>query len=200
MSIQLSPADWWRCWRIFCHCRCWPLVAPSPPCPTCTNTLVNQHHWLLEQQFNAAIALAQAAPGPNVLFVALLGWNVGLNAGGGPIGGGGTGLGLRLLGMVDGHVGHPVAQHHPDLHASRWGQQNRELRADTRAFKQGMAPVVVALLIATGWILTVNLGQSLAQWPLWLLTLVSTVLVWRTRLHLLWLLGAGGLLGWFGLV
>jgi len=25
-------------------------------------------------------------------------------------------------------------------------------------------------------------------------------LVWRTRLHLLWLLAGGGLLGWFGLV
>ena len=51
--------------------------------PDIHNTLVNHHHWLLEHQFNAAIALAQAAPGPNVLFIALLGWNVGLNAAGG---------------------------------------------------------------------------------------------------------------------
>jgi chromate transporter len=30
--------------------------------------------------------------------------------------------------------------------------------------------------------------------------LVSTLIVWRTRVHLLWLLGAGALLGALGLV
>ena len=46
--------------------------------------LVHQNAWLSDAQFSSSIALSQAAPGPNVLFVALLGWNVGLNAGGGP--------------------------------------------------------------------------------------------------------------------
>jgi chromate transporter len=32
------------------------------------------------------------------------------------------------------------------------------------------------------------------------MTAVSAVVVWRTRIHLLWLLGAGALLGWFGIV
>ena len=39
--------------------------------------LVNEHGWLTEAQFNQSIALAQAAPGPNVLFIAT-GWTVGL--------------------------------------------------------------------------------------------------------------------------
>ena len=47
------------------------------------NYLVGQKGWISDGQFNASIALAQAAPGPNVLFIAVLGWNVGLNAGGG---------------------------------------------------------------------------------------------------------------------
>ena len=34
----------------------------------------------------------------------------------------------------------------------------------------------------------------------WAVTAVTTLVVWRTRVHLLWLLGAGALLGWFGLV
>ena len=38
--------------------------------------IVVQQHWLTDAQFTASIALAQAAPGPNVLFVAVLGWNV----------------------------------------------------------------------------------------------------------------------------
>ena len=47
--------------------------------------LVEQHHWLTQAQFNESIALAQAAPGPNVLFVALMGWHVGMNAGSMPL-------------------------------------------------------------------------------------------------------------------
>lgn len=69
-----------------------------------------------------------------------------------------------------------------------------------RAFKQGTAPVVVALLVATGWILSANQGADLTHWPLWLLTAIVALLVWRTRLHLLWLLGAGAVLGRLGWV
>jgi chromate transporter len=29
-------------------------------------------------------------------------------------------------------------------------------------------------------------------------TALSALLVWKTRLHILWLLAAGGLLGWMG--
>ena len=38
--------------------------------------VVDEHHWISDAQFSASIAIAQAAPGPNVLFVAVLGWNV----------------------------------------------------------------------------------------------------------------------------
>jgi chromate transporter len=59
---------------------------------------------------------------------------------------------------------------------------------------------VVALLIATGWILASANGSSLKDWPVWLVTMVTALIVWRTRTHLLWLLGAGALLGWYGLI
>ena len=36
--------------------------------------LVEQHHWMTNEQFSASVAIAQAAPGPNLLFVAVLGW------------------------------------------------------------------------------------------------------------------------------
>jgi chromate transporter len=152
--------------------------------------LVNQQHWLTDAQFNASIALAQAAPGPNVLFVALLGWNVGLNAGG---------MLTGLLGVVLALAGMLIPSTVLTYSAAQWGHRNRELRA-VRAFKQGMAPIVVALLIATGWILASANGSSLQDWPVWLLTAATAVLVWRTKIHLLWLLGAGALLGWCGLI
>ena len=61
-----------------------------------------------------------------------------------------------------------------------------------------MTPISSPLL-ATGS-LTASHGTGLHNWPLWLLTAASALLVWRTRMHLLWLLGAGAMLGWFGLV
>ena len=72
-------------------------------------------------------------------------------------------------------------------------------RAEVRAFKQSMAPVVIALLVATGWLLTASHGNVQQAPLLWVLTVVSTLLVWKTRIHLLWLIGAGafmGALGW----
>ena len=155
--------------------------------------LVEQQHWLTDAQFSASIAIAQAAPGPNVLFIALLGWNVGLNAGG---------MLTGLLGMLIAMLGILIPSATLTYIAAQWGHRNRELRA-VRAFKQGMSPIVVALLIATGWILAAtNSVQSdvLQNWPVWLLTAATAVIVWRSKIHLLWLLGAGALLGWFGLI
>ena len=160
--------------------------------------LVEQQHWLTDAQFSASIAIAQAAPGPNVLFIALLGWNVGMNAGGG-LGAGAAAWGYAALGMGIAMIGIMLPSTTLTFAAARWGHQNRERRV-VRAFKQGMAPIVVALLIATGWILASSHGTLLKNWPLWLLTGASALLVWHTRLHLLWLLGAGALLGWMGWV
>ena len=150
--------------------------------------LVDKQHWLTHAQFNASIAIAQAAPGPNVLFVALLGWNVGLNAGG---------MLTGLLGVFLALAGILIPSTALTYAAAQWGYRNRELRA-VRAFKQGMAPIVIALLFATGWILASANGNALKDWPLWLVTVITAVIVWRTKTHLLWLLGAGAVLGWYG--
>ena len=152
--------------------------------------LVDQQGWLTEAQFSASIAIAQAAPGPNVLFVALLGWNVGLNVGGTLTG---------LMGVLVALSGILIPSTTLTYLATRWGHRNRDLRA-VRAFKQGMAPIVVALLIATGWVLATANSGTLQDWPLWLAAVMTALVVWRTKLHMLWLLGAGALLGWFGLL
>ena len=149
--------------------------------------LVDEQHWLTDTQFNASIAIAQAAPGPNVLFIALMGWNVGLNAGG---------MLTGLAGVFVAMLGILIPSTTLTYLAAQWGHRNRELRA-VRAFKQGMAPIVVALLIATGLILALSNSGDIKSWPLWLLTVLTALIVWRTKTHLLWLLGAGALVGWF---
>jgi chromate transporter len=196
LSLSLTHSDWLD---LFIHFMSLSLLAVGGAITTAPDMhryLVDQRHWLTEGQFTSSIALAQAAPGPNVLFVALMGWNIGLNAGGG------TGVmawGYAALGVAVAMVGIMLPSTTLTFLAARWGHNNRELRT-VRAFKQGMGPIVIALLIATSWILASSQGSNLRNWPMWLLTGVSALLVWRTKLHLLWLLGAGALLGWVGWV
>lgn len=198
MSSTLSLADWLNLLTHFLSLSLLAVGGAITTAPDMHRYLVGEKMWLTDSQFTSSIALAQAAPGPNVLFIALMGWNVGVNAAGG-MGSGLNAWALGLLGMLVCMVGIMVPSATLTYTAARWGHQNRELRA-VRAFKSGMAPIVIALLIATGWILASSHGPAAESWRLWLVTAVATVLVWRTRIHLLWMIGAGGLLGWMGWV
>jgi chromate transporter len=152
--------------------------------------LVAEQHWLTDPQFNTSITIAQAAPGPNVLFVALMGWNIGLNAGN---------MATGLFGMTVTMVGILLPSTTFTYLATRWVHRNRELRT-VRAFKLGMSPIVVGLVFATGWILASAHNTPSEDWPLWLITGATMVLILQTRIHILWLLAAGALLGCLGWV
>ncbi len=189
-SLVMQWSDWAQ---LFLHYLSLSLLAVGGAITTAPDMhryLVDEQHWITDTQFNASIALAQAAPGPNVLFVALMGWHVGINTGSIPMG---------LLGVLLTMVGMMLPSTTLTFLAAQWGHRNRSLRA-VRAFKQGMAPIVIALLIATGWILTSAHNNPSTDWRLWLLTAVAALVIWRTRMPLLWMLGVGALLGWFGVV
>lgn len=188
--IVMQAADWLS---LFVHYLALSLLCVGGAITTAPDMhrfLVQEKAWLTDPQFSASIAIAQAAPGPNVLFTGLMGWNVGLNAGGLP---------TAFLGMVLCLGGVILPSSIVVYATAQWSHRNRDLRA-VRAFKQGMAPLVIALLIATGVILATANGYELSNWPTWAVAAVSALLVWRTRIHLLWLLGAGALLGWVGWV
>ena len=186
----LSLHDWFDLFTHFATLSLLSVGGAITTTPDMHRYLVDTRHWMTDPQFSASIAIAQSAPGPNVLFVALMGWNIGLNAGGLP---------LAMFGLVVAMAGILLPSTTLTYMAARWSQANRQLRG-VRAFKQGMAPIVVALLIATGWILATGSRSAGQDWPLWLVTGLTALIVWSTRVHLLWLFGAGALLGWFGLV
>jgi len=198
MILNLSAADWLGFFTQFAMLSLLSVGGAITTAPEMHRYLVTEQQWLTDSQFTSSISLAQAAPGPNVLFVALMGWNVGLNAGGGWQAGW-LGLAYALFGVVVPMLGIMIPSATLTYFAARWGHQNRNLRI-VRAFKQGMAPIVVALLIATGWLLLSANNNPARDWPLWALALSCMLLVWKTKIHLLWLLGAGALLGAFGLV
>jgi chromate transporter len=186
--MSMAWGDWFS---LFIHYMLLSLLSIGGAITTAPDMhryLVEQNHWLTDPQFTASISLAQAAPGPNVLFVALMGWNVGINAGGTLAG---------LFGVLVTMTGILLPSTTLTYLASQWGHRNRDLRW-VRAFKQGMAPIVVALMLSTGWILAGADKDAAGNWPLWLVSIASMLVVWKTKTHLLWLLGAGALLGWFG--
>jgi chromate transporter len=198
LSLSLTAADWLALFNHFATLSLLAVGGAITTAPDMHRFLVSEQHWLTEAQFTSSIALAQAAPGPNVMFVALMGWNVGLNAGGG-LGAGWLGWVYAFAGVFIAMLGIMLPSSTLTYMAARWGHQNRELRA-VRAFKQGMAPIVIALLIATGWLLIAGHNQPAKDWSLWLLAMTCMFLVWKTKIHLLWLLGVGALLGALGWV
>jgi chromate transporter len=195
MSPALHLTLQWQDWlSLFIHFLTLSLLAIGGAITTAPDMhryLVTERSWLTDPQFSASIALAQAAPGPNVLFIALLGWNVGMNAGG---------VAHALLGVLAAMAGILLPSTTLAYVGARWAHANRGLRA-VRAFKQGFAPIVIALLISTGWLLARGDGNPNTEWPVWATAVVAAFIIWRYRkVHILLLLAAGALLGWFGLL
>ena len=198
MNSAFALADWFALFGHFLSLSLLAVGGAITTAPDMHRYLVDQRAWLTDPQFTASIALAQAAPGPNVLFIALMGWNVGLNSGGG-VAAGPIAWWPALLGALLAMLGTMIPSATLTYFAAQWGHRNRH-RLSVRAFKAGMAPIVIALLVATGWLITSAHDAPSRDWRLWLLTAAAVGVVLRTRIHMLWLIGAGALLGALGWV
>jgi chromate transporter len=133
-AIALQPLDWLNLFLYYISLSLLAVGGAIAAAPDMHRFLVERQGWLTDVQFNASIAIAQAAPGPNVLFIALLGWNVGLNAGGA----GAIGWASGALGVLLCMVGVMLPSTTLTWLATRWGHRNRDRRG-VRAFKQGTA-------------------------------------------------------------
>ena len=147
--------------------------------PDMQRWLVREQGWLTDEQFTASIAIAQAAPGPNILFVALLGLNAagfaGLLA---------TMVGIMLpLSLVAWGVG-------------RLGRRRGD-SIGMRAFTAGLTPLTLGLLLSTGWVLTAPTRTHPGTWVLIGLTVLAML---TTRISPMWLIAAGAVAGMLGLV
>ena len=200
-AADLGPFAWGDCLALFLHFLTLSLLAVGgaiTTVPEMHRFLVLNKHWLLEGQFSASIALAQAAPGPNLLFVAVLAWNVGANAAAGAHAPAMAWL-LPVACASVATIGILAPSTTLTLYAARWVHHNRA-RLGVRGFKLAMGPIVIGLLLATAWTLGSASGDPRHDGALWALSAVAALLVWRTRIHLLWLLAAGALLGALGWV
>ena len=170
---------WWQLALHFGLLSCLAVGGAITTVPDMHRFVVGQHGWLSDAEFSGSVALAQAAPGPNVMFVAVIGFNVG----------GLAGVAATLAGSLVPSI--VIA-----LSAARWGEQRRETRP-VKAFTQGLAPVTIGLLLSTSWVLT----DPVRGHPAWLPLVAGTVaLMWGTRLSPLWPIAAGAALGAMGWV
>jgi chromate transporter len=182
-TLALGGADWLSLFGHFLMLSLLAIGGAITTAPDMHRYIVGEQGWLADTQFNASIALAQAAPGPNVLFVAVLGFNV-------------AGLAGALVTLV----GTLLPSTLLTLAATRWGERRRESRG-LRAFTAGLAPLTLGLLMATGWILFQPAAARDARWGSAVLVAITLAIMLRTR----WspvvpiVIGAvAGALGWAG--
>ena len=173
----LTLADWLGVFVQFMLLSTLAIGGAIATAPDMHRYLVNEHGWLTDAQFTSSIALAQAAPGPNVLFIPVLGYGMG----------GLLGAAVMLLGSL-------IPSTTLALTATRWGTQRRDTRG-VRAFVAGMAPVTLGLLLSTGWVLT---EPSRGHLGAMLLVGVTVLVMWRTKLSPIWMVALGALVGVLG--
>jgi chromate transporter len=147
--------------------------------PEMQRQVVEVHGWMTAQQFASLFALAQASPGPNMLVVALVGWQV-------------SGVGGALVAM--GSLCAPSSL--LTFFTARLWYRFRDAPW-RRTVQLGLLPVTAGLITASGVLLT---RTTSAQERTALLTAVATGLFLFTRLHPLLVLGAAAALGASGLL
>lgn len=176
MTPTLQVADWWGLFAQFLMLSLLSIGGAIGTAPEMHRYMVDQHHWMTNDQFSASIAIAQAAPGPNLLFVAVLGWGV-----------------AGFLGMCVTMAGILLPSTTLTLFAARWGEARRHTRG-VQSFVSGMAPLTVGLVLSSGFILgKPSYGNA---WLLAVVILTVAVCV-RTKLSPLWFIAAGGVVGAF---
>ena len=136
--------------------------------------VVDAKHWLRNEQFAAAYAIAQAAPGPNLLFISLIGWLIA----------GWTGAIAVTVAII-------VPPAMLTLALVRTGVL-RSLHPLARALRDAFLPMAIGLLVAVAWIF---MGALNGSWRADVLTLVCALIVVRTRFNPVLLIAAGALLG-----
>ena len=134
-TLGLGWSDWLALFGHFLMLSLLAVGGAITTAPDMQRFVVGERGWLSDGAFSSSIALAQAAPGPNVLFVAVIGFNVA----------GLLGAAVTLLGTL-------LPSTLLTLHATRWGERHRDALF-LRAFTAGLAPLTLGLLLATGWIL-----------------------------------------------
>lgn len=147
--------------------------------PEMHRVVVEQHQWLNDTTFTHLYAIAQAAPGPNVLVVTLIGWEIA-----GLAGAFAATLAMCLPMSV---LIYLLIDRWEGFAGKRWQQ----------AISLGVAPLAVGLIFSGATRIGMAAGFGPAAWALVGLAALATM---RLKLHPVWFIAVGALLGALGWV
>ena len=144
--------------------------------PEMQRLVVDVEGWMSAAEYTQLFAIGQAAPGPNVLVTALIGWKVAGIAGG-----------LVALGAFcapAGALAYTIGGFWDRMRDAPW-------RKDVQ---RALVPITVGFILSGGYVLATPQG------PIWQSALVagaSAAALYATKLNPLWILASGGALGYF---
>jgi chromate transporter len=147
--------------------------------PEIQRVAVDIHHWMSAKQFADIYALSQLSPGPNVLIVTLIGYTV--------AGVAGALAATFAMCVPTAVVAYYVSGFLARKRAARW----------PAIIQAALVPLSIGLMGASALILAQTTDRSLIAA---LVTTVAAVVAFATRLNPLWMLLAGGIIGFAGLI
>ena len=152
---------------------------------------VNDYNWMADSQFADIFAISQAAPGPSILIVTLVGYKAGLGA---------VPAEWAQVGGVAGAILATAAMMIPAgilvyLVARVW--ESAKESSFRKAVEKGFAPLTVGLVLASAYVMSRTADHD---WRAYLLTGVCTLIFVFTKVNPLVVVGVAGGLGWLGVV
>jgi chromate transporter len=143
--------------------------------PEMQRQVVSVHHWMTAADFNALFALSQAAPGPNMMIVALLGWHI-----------------AGLPGLLTSTVAMFMPSYFITLVVMKlWERfRDRPWRAMVQA---SLVPVTAGLVVASAWLITRVAASGFVLGCI--VVAAAAISLFAKRVHPLWILFGGAALG-----
>ena len=147
--------------------------------PEMHRVAVDVHHWLTDKQFADVFAISQLSPGPNVLIVTLIGYAV--------AGLGGALVATLAMCLPTALLAYGVSRFLGRSSHARW----------PAIVQAALVPLSIGLMAASGLVLGLASDRT---WVAAAVTIGAAVAASLTRLNPLWLLLAGGVLGFAGVI
>jgi chromate transporter len=152
----------------------------SASLPDIHRYFVDEQHWMSSEEFTRLFGIANAAPGPNMMVVGVLGYQV-----------------AGVMGAIVSFVAMALPSAVMAYYLGGVWQRFRD-RPWRIAIQSGLTPLTVGLLLASGTVLTLAADDN--SWVAYAVTGGTVAVFLFTRVHPLWCLGAGALLGACGWV